>query len=374
MKKFLSYILAVAMCLALMPTISFAATDDETSVNIQELEYDHVIDFPDGGKDYVYIIEGIENHYLVPPEGFNPLTATDEELDRYCFPDRPNIVNGISDDSMAQSTEYAEWVALMENYSGAPEPDLAVRINPVVDEGSEPTTRATSSRYSKIWSGYESNLGANSKSFYTQVQVDYKQPTISATSGSCLNSYWVGLGGRNTAKLVQAGTATEGKSDHYAWYEYLSDYTGETVAMQVISSLPVKAGDKIHVYIAFQKANNKFEYYIANNTTGKSASGYVNLQSSTQFDGTTAEWIVERCSRVSGGVSTPYNLGKYGTATMTNCKATLNSSNTWYGASDLSGLYKVTMTSNGKSSGTVLSSPGSISSSDSFSCTWKAYK
>lgn len=48
MKKFLSCILAVAMCLALMPTISFAATDDETSVNIQELEYDHVIDFPDG--------------------------------------------------------------------------------------------------------------------------------------------------------------------------------------------------------------------------------------------------------------------------------------------------------------------------------------
>lgn len=44
MKKFLSCILAVAMCLALMPTISFAATDDETSVNIQELEYDHVID------------------------------------------------------------------------------------------------------------------------------------------------------------------------------------------------------------------------------------------------------------------------------------------------------------------------------------------
>lgn len=58
MKKFLSCILAVAMCLALMPTISFAATDDETSVNIQELEYDHVIDFPDGGKDYVILSRG----------------------------------------------------------------------------------------------------------------------------------------------------------------------------------------------------------------------------------------------------------------------------------------------------------------------------
>ena len=87
----------------------------------------------------------------------------------------------------------------------------------------------------------------------------------------------------------------------------------------------------IHVYITFQKANNKFEYYIANNTTGKSASGYVELDASKQFDGTTVEWVVERCK--SGGSLT--SLGDYGTMTMKNCKATLNSSNTWLNLGNL---------------------------------------
>ena len=62
----------------------------------------------------------------------------------------------------------------------------------------------------------------------------------------------------------------------------------------------------------FRQQKNKFEYYIANNTTGKSASGYVELDASKQFDGTTVEWVVERCK--SGGSLT--SLGDYGTMTM----------------------------------------------------------
>lgn len=111
---------------------------------------------------------------------------------------------------------------------------------------------------------------------------------------------------------------------------------------------------------------NKFEYYIANNTTGKSASGYVELDASKQFDGTTVEWVVERCK--SGGSLT--SLGDYGTMTMKNCKATLNSSNTWLNLGNLSNLYKVTMIGYG---GNTLSSPGSISSGTQFTCTFKDY-
>lgn len=136
--------------------------------------------------------------------------------------------------------------------------------------------------------------------------------------------------------------------------------------MQYIDSLTVSAGDSIHVYITFQKANNKFEYYIANNTTGKSASGYVELDASKQFDGTTVEWVVERCK--SGGSLT--SLGDYGTMTMKNCKAPLNSSNTWLNLGNLSNLYKVTMIGYG---GNTLSSPGSISSGTQFTCTFKDY-
>ena len=115
-----------------------------------------------------------------------------------------------------------------------------------------------------------------------------------------------------------------------------------------------------------QRGSNKFEYYIANNTTGKSASGYVELDASKQFDGTTVEWVVERCK--SGGSLT--SLGDYGTMTMKNCKATLNSSNTWLNLGNLSNLYKVTMIGYG---GNTLSSPGSISSGTQFTCTFKDY-
>lgn len=103
--------------------------------------------------------------------------------------------------------------------------------------------------------------------------MDYTQPTISAIESGAvtLNSYWIGFGGYNGSEKPGSGWYK------YLWeeytqsmYEYLSD-TGETVHMQYIDSLTVSAGDSIHVYITFQKANNKFEYYIANNTTGKSA-------------------------------------------------------------------------------------------------------
>lgn len=234
-------------------------------------------------------------------------------------------------------------------------------------EGKELQARV-SSRYTANWSGYVADLGVNSSSFYTQVQMDYTQPTVTSASGTCINSYWVGLGGYNTGKLVQAGTATNGTSDHYAWYEYLSN-TGDWIYMTRLN-LAVRAGDSIHVYISFQAANNIFSYYIANNTTGQSVANTVSLTTAAQFDGTTAEWVVERCS---SGSNSLYNLGNYGTMTLRNCKATLNSSNTWYNLSGLSNLYQVTMTNNGLASGRVLSRPGSVVSNNQFSCTWRNY-
>ena len=361
-KRFLALLIGAATLFASAP--SAYAADVDVPTDRTPVSYDSVTVLDDGGKDYLYTINGVENHYLVPPEGFNPLTATDEELERYCFPARP-------DGSMTRSGEnsdYAEWYALMEHYTGTPDPEISVSTKPVDTEQQRPATRSTSST-SGNWSGYISDLGDSSSKFYTQAQVDYTQPTISAveSGATTLNSYWIGFGGHaGSGKLVQAGTSTSGKSSHAAWYEYLSD-TGKTVSMQFIDSLAVHAGDNIHVYIAFQKANDRFEYYIANNTTGKSSSGYVaNLDASKQFDGTSVEWIVERCT-VNGKLA---SLGNYGTVTLKNAKATLNTSNTWLNAGDLSGLEKVTMTG---SSGNTLSRPGDITSGTQFTCTFVDY-
>lgn len=360
-KKFVCCALALSMMLMLLPAHA-TTIDHQTSTQAEmSVTYDAITIFPDGGKDYKFYIDGVENHYLVPPDGFTPLTASDEDLARYGFPARPN-------ESDIDSLN--EWEQLMGNYTGTPEPELSVVVKPSEPgaiEGKELQPRV-SSRYTANWSGYVADLGVNSSSFYTQVQMDYTQPTVTSASGTCINSYWVGLGGYNTGKLVQAGTATNGTSDHYAWYEYLSN-TGDWIYMTRLN-LAVRAGDSIHVYISFQAANNIFSYYIANNTTGQSVANTVSLTTAAQFDGTTAEWVVERCS---SGSNSLYNLGNYGTMTLRNCKATLNSSNTWYNLSGLSNLYQVTMTSNALASGRVLSKPGSVVSNNQFSCTWRNY-
>ena len=196
-------------------------------------------------------------------------------------------------------------------------------------------------------------------------QADYTQPTISSISGTSSSNvigYWDGLGGHNTGSLVQAGTATTGLSDHWAWYEYLSASNLNPAVR--ITSLEINPGDSIHVYISFQQANDKFNYYIANNTTGKSASGIVEIDADEYFDGSTAEWVIEKAKT---------NLPKFGSITMSNCQATLNTSNTWKNLNSLSGVKKIILTDSGSSSGTVLCSPGSISSNHKFTATWKAY-
>lgn len=44
---------------------------------------------PDGGKDYVYIINGHENIFHETPKGFNALTASNDELKLYNIESRP---------------------------------------------------------------------------------------------------------------------------------------------------------------------------------------------------------------------------------------------------------------------------------------------
>ena len=47
-------------------------------INLADETVSYITEYEDGGRDYVYIIDDIEHHCLVPPEGFSPLTATDD--------------------------------------------------------------------------------------------------------------------------------------------------------------------------------------------------------------------------------------------------------------------------------------------------------
>ena len=355
-------------------TFAFAREQKKTEEKIQSagrIDDKYVVYFEDGGKDVVYIIDGIENHCLVPAAGFNPLIATDEELERYCFPPRPEDENDLLD-----------WERQMSYYKETPEPEITVKVDYSIekdrflsdsfdDEGADAAKGMTAytTSYDICWAGYVSNLGFYTTNPYSQVEMDYSQPDVSIVSGTgiCKNLYWVGLGGKNSYKFVQAGTGTTGTSYHYAWYEYSSPSVLGT--LQVISGLTVNHGNAMHVYIAFDQNNNQFNYYIANNSTGQSSNGYVSLSASSYYDGSTCEWIVERAP---SGYNAYHNLGYFGSATFTNCKYKYSNNSTWYNLSTCSGLYRVILTSNGTSSGNPICTPGGPSS-HTFSCAWNAY-
>ena len=355
--------LLLSVVMAISAQTAFADCDSVPNTSYPEYQCDHIEYLDDGGRIYVYYIDGIKNSFPVPPDGFDPLTASDDDLSTYGFPPKPS-----------DQSELNEWTELMETYSGTPIPRI-VRTDVCfnhsrtavdsADQESQGENNRLSTSYSTNWSGYISNLtGINNK--YTQAQVDYKHPTISSTYGtSSLNvaGYWVGIGGENSVSLVQAGTADTGANNSWAWYEYLGP-NHMNPAVQ-LSSLTINPGDNIHVYIAFSTSAQKFNYYISNSTTGQHASGIVsNLDPSIYYDGSSAEWITEKASSY---------LPNFGSITMKNCKAMLYTSSTWSNLNSLSGLTKCIMTSNGLSSGTLRCSPGSVYSSTYFTNTWYNY-
>lgn len=85
----------------------------KTNTKYVPLEADILASFPDGGKIYTFVIDGIENNFPVPPEGFNPLTASDETLETYGFPPRP-----------VDKEELTEWKENMAAYKTTPIPEI----------------------------------------------------------------------------------------------------------------------------------------------------------------------------------------------------------------------------------------------------------
>lgn len=175
---------------------------------------------------------------------------------------------------------------------------------------------------------------------------------------------WVGIGGYNTPDLVQAGTEQDFyvsqyytyNSNYYAWFEvYPLEY------QQEISNFPISPGDQIYTDLTY--SNGTFSYYIEDYTTDLATSGHVN-NVSNYYDGSTAEWIVERTEI---GNSLP-NLADFNSVTFTNC----NTNSSVYGAHPLGWYtnYEVEMTSDGSSSGTPLANASSLTTSTHFTDYW----
>ena len=233
--------------------------------------------------------------YNAVPEGFDPAYASQQQLQEYGFPNRPD-----PNDTKA----YADWVRAVSVTRITPElvstnryhlPNQRLSKGAVVDN----TTHSTSGN----WSGW-SLLGGSP--VLDEVFGLWVVPSV-ANQFSSISGYmseWVGIDGNCKCNdLIQDGTEqqwTGGKATYYAWVEFIPE------SEIVIPNFPVAPGDVIYAYSAVGVKSGKITgfYYIANYNTKKAVSTSLTIPAKTTFSGQSAEWIVER-TEVGGSFTNP---------------------------------------------------------------------
>jgi len=265
---------------------------------------------PGGGESINFIIDGVVNSYLVPPNNFNPKKATNEQLAEYGLPTRP------SDPALLK-----DWEKEMKNFKHAVKPLKAyVKKN---------TSNTTYSTYN--WAGTidytgtkpDSSDANSSTGLFQCVTGCWTQPTVSCNSAAYAEATWVGIGGlNNTGALLQCGTACGNAYNGYeAWYEYLNNSGGgiSTTAFTV-NAVPIKvaANDSIQAIVSGGGVNAAFAITVNGSYTSVTASNV-----SDYYYGGTAEWIVER-PYCYGSTS---NLATFTKVTFSGCAAFTNRTN-----------------------------------------------
>ena len=234
-----------------------------------------------------------------PPEGFDPVAASNAELARYGFPSRPNpFARG--------AMPYAVWVRAMRAAKIRVEPQVRVtdrRHVPLIAAHRAGSVQAgTMGSYN--WSGELLLSGATGygASSYTEILAQWLVPAVQEPVGSCAGydvmATWVGIDGAagTSSDVLQAGT--EGDTgcsngvttqNFYPWFEWYPGYEYQ------ITNFVVYRGAS--VFVVVQAVNpttaNVTFVNLQNNTY---VVGQVTAPAGTSLKGSSAEWIVERPS------------------------------------------------------------------------------
>ncbi len=240
-------------------------------------------------------ISGLVSHDGVPT-AFDAVNASDEQLEAYGFPPRPD-----QNDTKA----YERWVLAVSmtrvpgKYVNTGRYHLPNHLKGKVETNS---TENISNYSSGNWNGFAIYGGSPA---LTKVEGEWIVPSVNnqySIPGDGYMSEWVGLDGDGTNDLIQDGTEQQyaGGASYYAWIEFYPQPELE------VSSFPVAPGDVIIAYswVTGSGSSVKGNYYLANLNTKKSGSTSLKIPSGTKFVGKSAEWIVER-TEVNGSFQNP---------------------------------------------------------------------
>jgi Peptidase A4 family len=250
-----------------------------------------------------------------PPAGFDPISASDEELAYYGFPPRPN--------EATEPKAYATWARAMKasQIRVVPQLEQTSILHGPVKKGklANPTAvesipvlkgQPTNTDYSYNWSGYVDFSGARSfgsSSYYFTV-ADFVVPV--AQQAGCDNKWdwgsaWTGIDGDGSDDVLQAGIEFDAfcslgglfKSSYYStWYEW-APYNEVRVP-----SVSISPGDDIFVEVWDTSSTSGHAYLVNENTHNYF---YVSFGPPSGYSlvGNSAEWIVER-PLVNGSLAT----------------------------------------------------------------------
>jgi len=295
-------------------------------------------DFPyDGSQTEMRYDDGTTEIYRTPSATFDPLIATENEIFFFGLPPRPSAGDDVS-----------AWLHELNSIH----PPTNVCRSSLAGEGFE-------AQFSTNWAGYDVEDSAGT---YVAVQGNFHlSPITPSYSSLCAgNTYasWVGLGGVNTGKLVQAGVLYSGQSSNpQAFYEFLRP--GGGIEAKPLSQVIVSPNDYLHVYVAFSTSLQQVNFYVYDGTSGTSQSLIQHLDPNSYFDGSTAEWIDERLA-IGSSISP---LSNFGNNDWSNVKVQ-RIDGVWY---SLNSQTRHRFQMRGSYGGTILADPGTgPTSSTSF--------
>jgi hypothetical protein len=247
-----------------------------------------------------------------PPEGFDPITASDEELNYYGLPPHP--------DRNTEPERFAHWARAMKASRTRIVPILQQTDNfhssiqriKAANAGSDLSASGTvmnDAGGSYNWTGYASPSGTST--FYYVVSDMIvpvaEQPLGTCTGGWVHGSGWVGIDGVYVTDLLQAGVEFDSicanslnGSAYNLWYEWLP------FGAVNISNFQVYPGDDIFVEVWHTSPTQGFAFFL-NHNTGQSTQVGFTAPPGVSLVGNSAEWVVER-PKVNGALSTLTNF------------------------------------------------------------------